>query len=78
MRQERLQEDEDGGLRWLEPDKENCHLEVTVRDGADGTYRLRVHVDPAPFMRHDRVNGRRFAEPVDCEFTGVEISTGSS
>ncbi len=110
----------DGALEWHEPDEENCHLEVSVRDAGDGrfvpgltvsatiiddegheigtheqpmlwhpmiyhygrnwavpgtgTYRVRVHIDPAPFMRHDRVNGRRFAEPVDCEFDDVRIS----
>jgi hypothetical protein len=54
------------------------HYGRNWRIPADGTYTLRVHIDPAPFMRHDRVNGRRFTEPVDCQFTGVEISTGSS
>lgn len=110
----------DGSLEWVEPEEENCHLEVTVRDGGDGRfvpgltvvatlvdeggtrvgtheqpmlwhpmmwhygrnwvvpgdgpYVLRVHVDPAPFMRHDEVNGRRFAEPVDAEFLDVSIT----
>jgi hypothetical protein len=27
-------------------------------------------------MRHDKVNGRRFSEPVECEFTGVQVETG--
>jgi hypothetical protein len=36
-----------------------------------------VHVDPATFMRHDEVNGRRFAEPVDVEFTGVKVERGA-
>jgi hypothetical protein len=34
---------------------------------------LRVHVDPPAFMRHDEINGRRFTEPADTEFTGVKI-----
>lgn len=42
----------------------------------DGVYTLRVRIEPAPFMRHDRINGRRFAEPVTCRFSGVKISTG--
>lgn len=43
----------------------------------DGDYTLRVHVDPPTFKRHDEINGRRFAEPVDVEFTGVQIERGS-
>lgn len=40
---------------------------------SDGTYVLRVHIEPPAFMRHDEVNGRRFADPVDVEFTGIVI-----
>lgn len=40
---------------------------------ADGSYTLRVHVDPPTFMRHDEVNGCRFTGPADVEFTGVSI-----
>lgn len=40
---------------------------------ADGDYTLKVHIDPAPFLRHDEVNGRRFVDPVDVEFAGVPI-----
>ncbi|KLU08967.1 hypothetical protein ABL57_14980 [Kocuria sp. SM24M-10] len=43
----------------------------------DGEYTLRVHIDPPAFMRHDEVNGRRFTEPVDVEFTGVKIQRGA-
>lgn len=43
----------------------------------DGEYTLRVHVDPPTFMRHDEVNGRRFTEPVDAEFTGVLVERGA-
>ena len=39
-------------------------------------YTLRVHVDPPMFGRHDHINGRRFREPVDVEFSGVHIETG--
>lgn len=42
----------------------------------DGTYTIRVHVDPARFPRHDEVNGRRYTEAVDVEFTGVRVETG--
>jgi hypothetical protein len=120
---EGMYEFDDGELRWREPDGENLHLEITVRDRADGRfvpgvrvlatlvapdgeqvgtheqpllwhpmiyhygrnwtvpadgeYTLRVHVDPPAFMRHDEVNGRRFVEPVDVEFAGVEVERGS-
>lgn len=43
----------------------------------DGEYTLRVHVDPPAFMRHDEINGRRFAEPADVEFDKVTIERGS-
>lgn len=112
----------DGELRWLEPDEENLHVEVVVRDGADGRfvpgldgsvtltaedgtdvgthrqpflwhpmlyhygrnwkvpgdgrYTLKVRVEPAPFMRHDRKNGRRYAGPVEVTFRDVEVNTG--
>lgn len=112
----------DGQLRWEEPGEENLHVEVAVRDGADGrfipgltihatlidgsgqevgthlqpflwhpylfhygrnwtvpgdgTYTLRIRIDPPEFMRHDEVNGKRFAEPVQVEFTGVKVKTG--
>ena len=112
----------DGSLRWEEPDQENAHVEVAVRDAADGrfvpgltidatlldgegadlgTYRLpllwhpylyhyglnwrvpgdgeytlRVRIAPPAFMRHDKVNGKRFAEEVRAEFRGVKIKTG--
>ena len=120
---EGMYEFDDGELRWREPDGENLHVEITVRDRADGRfvpgvrvlatlvapdgeevgtheqpllwhpmiyhygrnwtvpadgeYTLRVHVDPPAFMRHDEVNGRRFAEPVDVEFAGVQVERGS-
>lgn len=110
------------GLRWRDPEDENVHLEVSVRDRADGRfvpglrvtatltaaggerigpaelpllwhpmlyhygrnlaapadgqYTLTVHIDPPRFMRHDEVNGRRFAEPVDAEFRDVQVKRG--
>lgn len=42
----------------------------------DGEYTLRIHVEPPTFMRHDEINGRRFTEAVDVEFTGVPIERG--
>jgi hypothetical protein len=112
----------DGGFKWQEPDDENLHLEIAVRDAADGRfipgvrvtatlvapdgtevgteehpllwhpmiyhygrnwrvpgdgeYTLRVNVDPPEFARHDEINGRRFTEPVEVEFAGVDVKTG--
>ncbi len=112
----------DGALEWQNPDDENAHIEIVVRDAhdgrflpglavnvtvndesgtvigsheqpflwhpwlfhygrnwklpGDGTYKLAVHVEPPQYMRHDKVNGKRFAEAVDVEFEGVEIETG--
>ncbi|HET9103259.1 MAG TPA: iron transporter, partial [Solirubrobacteraceae bacterium] len=40
---------------------------------ANGRYRLRVRVEPPTFMRHDQVNGLRFAEPVEVEFSEVDV-----
>lgn len=113
---------EDGELRWHEPEEENVHVEVAVRDGADGRfipglevhatlvgsdgrevgthrqpflwhpwlyhygrnwtvptdgeYALKVRVETPDFPRHDKKNGKRFAEPVEVEFEGVNIKTG--
>ena len=43
---------------------------------SDGEYTLRVRVEPPTFMRHDEVNGWRFTEPVEVEFTGVKVERG--
>jgi hypothetical protein len=113
---------EHGELVWHNPQDENVHIEIVVRDAADGrfipglgvhvtvvdqgghelgthqqellwhpwlyhygrnwrlpgdgTYTLRVRIDPAPFMRHDKTNGRRFGKLVEVEFRDVAITTG--
>jgi hypothetical protein len=112
----------DGCLEWEEPEEENVHVEVAVRDASDrrfipalevyatlvdqggeevgthrqpflwhpwlyhygrnwkvpgdGEYTLRVRIEAPEFPRHDKENGRRFAEPVEVEFQGVKIKTG--
>jgi hypothetical protein len=41
---------------------------------ADGPpHRLRVRVEPPVFSRRDAVDGRRFVEPVEVEFTDVSV-----
>ncbi len=42
----------------------------------EGDYTFRVHVEPPPYMRHDKVNGKRFAAPADVEFKGIHIKPG--
>ena len=112
----------DGRLEWQDPQSENLHVEVAVRDRADGrfvpgltvhatlidaagrevgthrqpflwhpwlyhygrnwevpgdgSYRLRVRIEPPEFARHDKINGRRYAEPVEVEFPNVRVETG--
>ena len=114
----------EGDLEWVEPDEENCHLEVAVADvddgrfvpeldveatlvpedgdedevgpvevpyvwhpglhhygtnlevPGDGTYTIRVHIEPPTFHRHDETNGDRYGESVDVEFEGVDVETG--
>jgi Fe2+ transport protein len=41
-----------------------------------GPYDVQVSVSPAPFMRHDPVNGRRYAEPVVARFEKVSFVNG--
>jgi len=42
----------------------------------DGTYTLRVQIDAPNFMRHDKINGQRFSDPVTVEFSALEVKTG--
>jgi Fe2+ transport protein len=41
-----------------------------------GLYDVLVRVAPASFMRHDPVNGRRYAEPVQARFERVPFANG--
>ncbi len=119
---EGMYELEGGELVWHNPEDENVHVEVSVRDGADGRfipglevyatltngegeevgthrqaflwhpwlyhygrnwhvpgdgeYTMKVRIEVPDFPRHDKDNGKRFAEPVEVEFAGVKIETG--
>jgi hypothetical protein len=112
----------EGKLEWTEPERENCHLEISVSDAADGRfipylkieasltaesgvtvgpfevpfvwhpglyhygrnievpgdgrYTLQVRIAPPDFMRHDEVNGRRYASAVEVTFKDVAVKTG--
>lgn len=46
------------------------------KQAGDGEYTLRVRIEAPDFGRHDRKNGRRYAEEVETEFSGVKIKTG--
>ena len=52
------------------------HYGRNWRVPGDGEYILRIRIEAPEFPRHDRVNGRRYATPVDGEFPGVMITTG--
>jgi hypothetical protein len=113
---------EGGKLVWKNPTVENTHIEIVVRDAADGrfipgldvtvtlidqngkeigtnkqpflwhpwlyhygldwsvpqsgNYSMKVHIDAPVFPRHDKKNGKRYAEPVDVEFYEVKVETG--
>lgn len=43
---------------------------------ADGEYTLRVRIEPPGFMRHDEVNGKRFGDVVEVEFSGIKVKRG--
>jgi len=52
------------------------HYGRNVRVPGDGHYALRISIEPPTFMRHDKINGRRYAERVDVEFEKIKIKTG--
>ena len=112
----------DGKLEWMAPEQENIHIEISVRDKADGrllpgldidvtltddtgkeigthrqqllwhpylyhygrnwtipgdgVYAIRVRFAAPKFHRHDKVNGKRFAEGADVTFKNVKLKTG--
>lgn len=41
-----------------------------------GSYTVQVHIEPPAFMRHDPVNGCRYAGPVEVAYTGIEFEPG--
>ena len=55
---------------WLYHYGRNWHVP------GDGNYKLAVQVEPPTFMRHDKKNGKRYAEPVEVIFPKVKIETG--
>jgi hypothetical protein len=52
------------------------HYGINAKVGGKGPYTVKVHIDPPTWMRHDPVNGRRYAEPVDVVFVEVGFDPG--
>lgn len=52
------------------------HYGRNIRVPGDGRYALDIHIAPPEFMRHDKVNGQRYARAVDVNFANVPITTG--
>ncbi|MGO4449769.1 iron transporter [Phyllobacterium sp. TAF24] len=52
------------------------HYGRNIKVPGDGRYTLSVSIKPPTFMRHDKINGKRYAEKVDVEFDNIEIKTG--
>ena len=75
----------DGDLEWVEPDDENCHLEVAVSDAADGRFIPELDVEATlepedgeevgpvevPFVWHPGLHhyGVNLSVPDDGEYT---------
>lgn len=55
---------------------ESCAHGYRVSTPGDGTYTLKVRVEPPTFMRHDEVNGRRVTEAVEVTFEDVQVERG--
>lgn len=52
------------------------HYGRNLKVPGDGRYDLQIRIEPPTFMRHDEVNGKRYAEAVEVTFAAVTITTG--
>ena len=52
------------------------HYGANLTVPGDGTYDVRIRVEPATFPRHDKVNGDRFQEAVETLFEDVDVMCG--
>lgn len=52
------------------------HYGVNLKVPGDGDYRLDITIKPPTFMRHDEVNGKRYADTVKVTFDSIKIKTG--
>ena len=51
------------------------HYGLNAKVPGEGPSTVRIHIDPPSWMRHDPVNGKRYADPVDVEFADVSLWT---
>ncbi|MER7455976.1 iron transporter [Micromonospora sp. NPDC126480] len=52
------------------------HYGTNAKVPGQGPYRVTIRIAPAGFMRHDPVNGRRYAQPVEVHFDNVTLNNG--
>ncbi len=52
------------------------HYGANVEIPGSGKYDVDVSIAPAPFPRHDKMNGKRYAGPVEVRFEQVDIKAG--
>lgn len=52
------------------------HYGCDVKVPDNGPYTVDVHIEPPGFMRHDPINGKRYAGAVDVRFEDVEFTPG--
>lgn len=51
------------------------HYGKNIKVPGDGIYKLDIVIEPPPFMRHDKVNGKRYAKTVEVAFDTITIKT---
>ena len=54
------------------------HYGANLTAPGDGSYDVRVQIEPATFGRHDRQNGDRYDEAVEVVFEDVDVKCGQS
>lgn len=52
------------------------HYGTNAKVPGRGPYRVTVRIAPAGFMRHDPVNGRRYAQPIEVHFDNITLTNG--
>lgn len=52
------------------------HYGANAKVPGEGPYTVRAIIEPPAYMRHDPVNGRRYAERVEVEFTDQRFTPG--
>jgi uncharacterized protein involved in high-affinity Fe2+ transport len=52
------------------------HYGLNLTVPGDGTYDVRVQIDPPSFGRHDEQNGNRYGDPVEVTFEDVDVKCG--